>query len=178
MYKYKTKIIQESCVPTEPAFIRAARHTQCLDFTGCNHMLVEAAMLTRSWPRRTHNEYVKWEEVNHPLLSKMVSWTLWICIWWLSVVKYDWIWSQLLPCVCSFMCVSACFGLHWYSVSVGHGGDRSGWSPLLFLKQMHLQLAFPEEREGKHAAGVEICFGSSALMALDLCRRLWLNQCR
>lgn len=58
-------------------------------------------------------------------------------------------------------------------VSVGLGGDWSGWSPLpLFLKQMHLQLALSEEREGKHAAGVEICFGSSALMALDLCR--WL----
>jgi len=57
------------------------------------------------------------------------------------------------------------------SVSVGLWGDVEPGG-LLFFKQMHLQLALSEKREGKHGACVEICFGSSALMALDLCRRL------
>lgn len=95
----------------------------------------------------------------------------------LSMIAYA---PKLLPCVSAYICVCVlcvcpcmnAMGSIDNSVSVGLGGDRSGWSPLLFLKQMHLQLALSEEREGKHAAGVEICFGSSALMALDLCRRL------
>lgn len=97
----------------------------------------------------------------------------------LSMIGYV---PKLLPCVRFFhLCVCVCAAartlwaasiFHLSGTWGGGGGDWSGCSPLLFLKQMHLQLALSKEREGKHAAGVEICFGSSALMALDLCRRL------
>lgn len=78
----------------------------------------------------------------------------------LSMLGYD---PKLLPCVCFLMigvlvcvCVCRCMNAwgcidilsQWDLWETGAGGLSS---PLLFLKQMHLQLALSEEREGKHA---------------------------
>ena len=51
-------------------------------------------------------------------------------------------------------------------------GDWGEGFALLVLKQMHLQLALSEEREGKQSAMVEICFGARVIMVSDLCRQL------
>lgn len=55
---------------------------------------------------------------------------------------------SVLACVCEEHCIDILS--RWELGDHGEGGP----SRLLFLKQMHLQLALSEEREGKHTPGL------------------------
>lgn len=72
---------------------------------------------------------------------------------------------SVLACVCEEHCIDILS--RWELGDHGEGGP----SRLLFLKQMHLQLAlFRAEGGQAHTpACVGICFGGGAIMALDLC---------